>query len=56
VTDLLEGRATWSGNVNKTVLAPGIQQPTDDWTANTAEFEDEQALAAEISNAEALEP
>jgi len=56
VTDLLEGRAMWSGNINKTVLAPGIQQPTEDWTANAAEFEDEQVLAAEISNAEVLEP
>jgi len=28
VTDLLEGRVTWSENINKTVLAPRIQQPT----------------------------
>jgi len=56
VTNLLEGRVTWSGKINKTVLAPGIQQPTEDWTENTAEFEDEKVLAAEISNTEALEP
>jgi len=56
VTDLLEGRVQWSGNVNKTALAPGIQQPTKDWTENTAEFKDEQVLVAKISNAEALEP
>jgi len=42
---------TWSQNVNKTVLAPESQQPTED-----VEFKDKLALAAKISNAEALEP
>ncbi|KAF8800889.1 hypothetical protein BYT27DRAFT_7104503, partial [Phlegmacium glaucopus] len=56
VADLLGGKGTWSGSGKRTVLAPGIQQPTDDWAANIADCIDEYALAAEVKDTEALEP
>ena len=55
ISDLLGGRASWS-TASRPALAPGVQQPTTDWTASVEECEDEYAFAAETSNAEALEP
>ena len=55
VSDLLGGRGSWSTSGRPT-LAPGMQQPTVDWTASVEECEEEYALAAETSSAEALEP
>ena len=55
VSDLLGGRASWS-TAGKPALAPGMQQPTNDWTASVEECEEEHAFAAETSNSEALEP
>ena len=55
VADLLAGKGSWSANGSRTALAPGMQQPTD-WMAGAIECEDEYALIAEISLAEALEP
>ena len=54
--DLLEGRGEWSTNRKATVLAPGVQRPSEDWLAEVIECEDEYALIAEISSLEALEP
>ncbi|KAF8813522.1 hypothetical protein BYT27DRAFT_7084235 [Phlegmacium glaucopus] len=56
VAELLGRQGTWSGNGKGTVLAPGIQQPTENWTASMEECEDKHAFVAEVSNAEALEP
>lgn len=40
----------------KSALAPGIQKPSEDWTAVAEAYEDEYAFAVEIVAAEALEP
>jgi len=56
VVDLLGGKGAWSISNNKSVLAPGVQQPSHDWTADAASCEDEHVFVAEIRNAEALEP
>jgi hypothetical protein len=45
----------WS-TASKPKLASGVQQPSTNWTASVSECEDEHAFAAEVSNAEALEP
>ena len=55
ISDLLEGRGSWSSAARST-LAPGMQQPSHDWTASVDECVDEYTFAAETSNAEALEP
>ena len=55
IADLLGGQGSWS-TASKPKLAPGVQQPTDDWTACVEECSDEYAFAAETSSAEALEP
>ena len=55
IIDLLEGEGSWSLK-SKKKLAPGIQQPSEDWAASVGDFEEELAFAAETSNAEALEP
>jgi Reverse transcriptase (RNA-dependent DNA polymerase)/Integrase core domain/GAG-pre-integrase domain len=55
IADLLKGQASWS-TAGKPKLAPGVQQPTIDWTASVEECEEEYAFATETSNAEALEP
>ena len=55
ISDLLGGRASWSTSGRPT-LAPGVQPPTNDWTACVEECTDEYAFAAETSGAEALEP
>ena len=55
ISNLLGGRGSWS-TAGKPKLAPGVQQPTDDWTASVSECNDEYAFVAETSNAEALEP
>ena len=55
IADLLGGRGSWS-TAAKPALAPGVQQPSDDWTASVSECDDEHAFAAETSSAEALEP
>ena len=54
ITDLLEGRGSWS-TTSKTPLAPGVQQPSDDWMASVEECEEEYAFLAATSEAEALE-
>ena len=56
VADLLEGKAQWSTNAKGMILPPGIQGPSDDWTAETTEYKDEYIFLAEVSNLEALEP
>ena len=38
------------------VLTPGIQKPSNDWTAEMINCKDKHMLIAEISNSEALEP
>ena len=38
------------------VLAPGVQKPSDNWTAVVEACEDEHAFATEVQEAEALEP
>ena len=45
-------------NTNKTglTLAPRIQKPTNDWTVVVEACEDKYAFAAEVGDAEALEP
>ena len=48
VADLLKG--------GKGALAPGIQQPSNDWAAVVEGCGDEYAFAAEVGAAEALEP
>ena len=55
VSELLGGRASWS-TAGRSALAPGIQQPTTDWTASVEECEEEHAFVAETGDAEALEP
>ena len=55
ISDLLEGKGLWS-TAGRSMLAPGVQQPSNDWIASVEECVDEYALAAETSNAEALEP
>src|SRR5271168_2704740 len=55
ITDLLGGQGLWSTG-SKSTLAPGMQQPSVDWTTSVEECEDEYAFAAETSNSEALEP
>src|SRR6202522_3449770 len=55
VSELLGRRASWS-TAGRSALAPGIQQPTTDWTASVEECEEEHAFAAETGDAEALEP
>ena len=55
ISDLLEGRGSWS-SAGRSTLAPGMQQPSPDWTASVEECADEYAFVAETSNAEALEP
>ena len=55
ISDLLEGRGSWS-SAGRTMLAPGMQQPSPDWTASVEKCADEYAFVAETSNAEALEP
>ena len=37
-------------------LAPGVQKPSDDWTAIVEACEDELVFATEVQEAEALEP
>ena len=54
--DLLEGKGQWSTNMKTTILAPGIQKPSHDWTAEMIECENKYVFLAEISNSEALEP
>ena len=56
VADLLEGRGQWSMNTKAMTLAPGIQKPSNDWTAELIKYEDEYVFLAEVSNSEALEP
>src|SRR6202522_4191402 len=55
IADLLGGQGSWSTG-SKSTLAPGMQQPSVDWTTSVEECEDEYAFAAETSNFEALEP
>jgi Reverse transcriptase (RNA-dependent DNA polymerase) len=55
IADLLGGQGTWS-TASRPTLAPGVQQPSGDWTASVEECVEEYAFAAETSNAEALEP
>jgi hypothetical protein len=55
IADLLQGTGSWS-TADRRKLPPGVQQPSTDWTASVSECEDEHAFAAEVSNAEALEP
>ena len=55
IANLLGGKGTWS-TASRPALAPGVQQPTDDWTASVEECVDEHDFAAETSDAEALEP
>ena len=43
-------------NTKAMTLAPGIQKPSDDWTAELIKYEDEYVFLAEVSNSEALEP
>ena len=54
--DLLEGRGQWSTNTKAMTLAPGIQKPSDNWTAELIEYKDEYVFLTEVSNSEALEP
>ena len=54
--DLLKGKGEWLSNKKATALTPGVQKPSKDWLAEVIKCEDEYALAAEISNSEALEP
>ena len=56
VADLLEGRGEWSTNRKATVLAPGVQRPSEDWLVEVIKCEDKYTLIAEISSLEALEP
>jgi hypothetical protein len=56
VADLLGGKAGWSISKKGAALAPGVQQPSDDWTAVAVGCEDEYAFTAEVAAAEALEP
>jgi len=56
VADLLGEKGAWSINNNKSTLAPGVQQPRNDWTANAVDCEDKYVFTAEVGNAEALEP
>src|ERR1700678_1302435 len=55
IADLLGGQGSWSTS-SKSTLAPGMQQPSPDWTASVEKCADEYAFVAETSNAEALEP
>ena len=55
ISDLLEGRGSWS-TASKTALAPGVQQPSDEWMASVEECEEEYVFLAATSEAEALEP
>ena len=55
IADLLGGQGSWS-TTSKPVLALGVQQPSDNWTASANECNDKYAFAAETSNVEALEP
>ena len=43
-------------NAKAMTLAPGIQKPSDDQTAELIKYEDEYVFLAEVSNPEALEP
>ena len=52
----MEGRGQWSTNTKAMTLAPGIQKPSNDWTAELIKYEDEYVFLAEVSNSEALEP
>ena len=52
----MEGRGQWSTNTKAMTLAPGIQKPSNDWTAELIKYEDEYIFLAEVSNSEALEP
>ena len=56
VADLLGGKGTWATSKARPALAPGIQKPSDEWTAAVMECEDEYAFVTEMGEAEALEP
>ena len=43
-------------NTKAMTLAPGIQKPSNKWTAELIEYEDKYVFLAEVSNSEALEP
>ena len=43
-------------NTKAMTLAPGIQKPRDNWTAELIEYKDEYVFLTEVSNSEALEP
>ena len=43
-------------NTKAMTLAPGIQKPSNNWTAELIEYEDKYVFLAKVSNSEALEP
>ena len=57
IADLLGGMGSWSTQ-SRPMLAPGVQQPSNDWATSVVDVgcEEEHAFAAETSSAEALEP
>jgi hypothetical protein len=56
IVDLLGGKGLWSTQ-SRPMLAPGVQQPSNDWaTSVIIKCEEEHASVAETSSAEVLEP